>query len=292
MRKLLITGASGFLGWNLCAHAKKEWRVYGTVFSHPIEIPGCTHVPVDLTDAADLRCIFNEIKPDAVIHAAAVAQPDICEQNPESTDRINIEAAVNIAKLCADAAIPFVFTSSDLVFDGDHPPYSEKDPVSPIILYGEQKVKAEEQITSIYPSAAICRLPLMYGDPSPSSQSSLQPILNALLNNTSINLFSDQIRTPACANSIAKVLLLAIEKFHGIIHLGGKDRLSRYDFGVKVANYIGLDASPLKPVQQKETTMLVPRPLDVSFDSSLAFSKGYSPLPIFNEFKRLTCLRD
>lgn len=290
MKKLLITGASGFLGWTLCALAKNRWQVYGTVYSHPVDIPGCTSVSLNLTNEAGLKRSFKEIKPDAVIHTAAEAQPDTCERNPAETDRINIDAAVHLAELCAEAAVPFVFTSTDLVFDGEHPPYSEHDPLSPLMRYGEQKAKAEECIRSIYPSATICRMPLMYGDPSPASKGSLLPILTALKEKGSINLFSDQIRTPLCTNSAAKGLLHAINDFHGIIHLGGKDTVSRYEFGVKVAGYCGLDISPLKPVRQKETNLPVPRPIDVSFDSSLAFSKGFTPLTIEDEFKQLVCL--
>ncbi len=290
MKKLLITGASGFLGWNVCRHAKKEWRVFGTVNSHPVEIPGSTQIKVDLTDHSNLKRIFSEIKPDAVIHTAAVAQPDPCEQDPKTTDRINIEATGNIAGLCADTSTPFVFTSTDLVFDGENPPYSETDPIAPILRYGEQKAIAEERINTLYPSAAICRMPLMYGDPSPVLASSLQPILTALQEKISINLFTDQIRTPLSANSAAKGLLHAIDNFQGIIHLGGKNIVSRYEFGVKVANYCGLDNSPLHPVRQKETTLPVPRPIDVSLDSSLAFSKGFTPLTIDDEFKQIACL--
>ncbi len=290
MKKLLITGASGFLGWNLCAYAKKKWQVYGTVFSHPIEIPDCTTVSADLTSLPGCKRLFSEIKPDAVMHTAAEAQPDTCERNPAETDRINIDAAVHLAELCAEAAVPFVFTSTDLVFDGEHPPYAEHDPLSPLMRYGEQKAKAEERIRSIYPLAAICRMPLMYGDPSPASKGSLLPIFTALKEKGSINLFTDQIRTPLCTNSATKGLLHAINNFHGIIHLGGKDIVSRYDFGIKVANYCGLDPSPLTATLQKKTTLPVPRPIDVSLDSSLAFSRGFTPLTIEDEFKQLVCL--
>ncbi len=290
MKKLLITGASGFLGWNVCRHAKNNWQVFGTVFSNPVEIPGCKQISIDLTNFRDLKRAFNNIKPDAVIHTAAEAQPDPCEQNPEKTDRINIIATEHIAVLCADASIPFVFTSTDLVFDGEHPPYTESDPVSPILRYGEQKVYAEERIQTLFPAAAICRMPLMYGDPSPSSPGSLHPILTSLQNKKSINLFTDQIRTPLCTNSAAKGLLHAINNFQGIIHLGGNNIISRYEFGIKVANYCGLDKSPLLPVQQKETDLPVPRPIDVSLDSSLAFSMGFEPLTIEEEFKQIVCM--
>ncbi|MCC5621764.1 NAD-dependent epimerase/dehydratase family protein, partial [Nostoc sp. CHAB 5715] len=71
MKKLLITGASGFLGWHLCQLAKQEWEVYGTYFSHSLEIPGIKMLKVNLTDFQELQRIFSDVKPTAVIHTAA-----------------------------------------------------------------------------------------------------------------------------------------------------------------------------------------------------------------------------
>ena len=292
MKKLLITGGSGFLGWNLCGVAKESWDIFGTVFSHNIDIPGCIKVPVNLTDSNDLKKIFEEIKPDAVIHTAAESQPNSCQTNPDKSYRINVETSINIASLCADSNIPFVFTSTDLIFDGLNPPYSEENPVSPISIYGEQKVKAEIEILKLYPEAAICRMPLMFGDSSPASSSFLQPILSNLKDNNPITLFTDEYRTPANAYSTARGLVWAIENISGIIHLGGKERTSRYEFGIKVAEYCGFDKSLIKPILQKDIQMPAPRSPDVSLDSTMAFEMGYSPLPLLEEFKQLRCMNN
>ena len=146
MKKLLVTGSSGFLGWNLCQLAKEKWQVYGTHFFHRIEIPGVKQLPVDLTDFQELQRLFKEIKPDAVIHTAAQSQPNYCQTHPQESRTINVTASWNLAGLCADYSIPCAFTSTDLVFDGLNAPYRETDPVSPLSLYGEQKVMAEEGI--------------------------------------------------------------------------------------------------------------------------------------------------
>jgi dTDP-4-dehydrorhamnose reductase len=290
-KKLLITGGSGFLGWNLCRAAKESWEVFGTVFSHKTDIPGCRKVCVDITNYNALTKIFNEIKPDAVIHTAAESQPNYCQNNPYETYTINVQATISIAGLCADKNIPLAFTSSDLVFDGLNPPYSEKDPVSPVNTYGEQKVKAEIEIAKRYPRAAICRMPLMFGDPSPASNSFLQPILSNLKNGKQTTLFTDEYRTPASALTAAKGLLWAVDNFSGTIHLGGKERVSRFEFGIKVAEYCGFDKALIKPIFQKSISMPAPRSPDVSLDSSKAFKMGYSPLPLVEEFKCLSFMK-
>jgi dTDP-4-dehydrorhamnose reductase len=170
MKKLLVTGASGFLGWNLCQLAKPEWDVYGTYFSHPGEIPGVNLIKVDLRDFEEIKRIFHEIQPAAVIHMAAQSSPNFCQSHPIESHSINVTAAWNIAGLCADSSIPCVFTSTDLVFNGLNPPYRETDPVCPVSLYGEQKVIAEEGMLERYPLTAVCRMPLMFGMATPQPQ--------------------------------------------------------------------------------------------------------------------------
>ena len=84
MKKLLVTGASGFLGWNICRDAGKEWSIFGTVFSNPVEIAGVNIIKIDLTDYKALKILFNKIRPDAVIHTAAAANPNYCQENSKN----------------------------------------------------------------------------------------------------------------------------------------------------------------------------------------------------------------
>jgi dTDP-4-dehydrorhamnose reductase len=132
MKKLLVTGVSGFLGWNLAPLARQNWQVYGTYFSHSLEIAGINLCKIDLTDFLAIKKLFLEIKPDAVIHLAAQSQPNFCQKNLELSYQVNVTSTINLAKLSAEFQIPFLFTSTDLVFDGTNPPYQESDHVSPI----------------------------------------------------------------------------------------------------------------------------------------------------------------
>jgi dTDP-4-dehydrorhamnose reductase len=140
MKKLLVTGASGFLGWHLCQLAKQQWDVYSTYFSHTIEIPGVTMLKVDLRDFQALKQLFQQVQPSAIIHTAAQSSPNYCQAYTAESYAINVTTSLNLAGLCADYNIPYVFTSTDLVFNGLNPPYRETDSVSPVNAYGEQKV--------------------------------------------------------------------------------------------------------------------------------------------------------
>ena len=287
MKKLLVTGASGFLGWNLCQLAKPEWDVYGTYFSHPGEIPGVNLIKVDLRDFEEIKRIFHEIQPAAVIHMAAQSSPNFCQSHPIESHSINVTTACNIAGLCADSSIPCVFTSTDLVFNGLNPPYRETDPVCPVSLYGEQKVMAEEGMLERYPLSAVCRMPLMFGMAIPPATSFMQPFIKTLREGQELSLFTDEFRTPVSGKTAAQGLLLALEKVKGRIHLGGKERLSRYDFGRLLVEVLQLPETGLKKCRQKDVKMAAPRPPDVSLDSSMAFAMGYSPLSLREELEEL-----
>jgi dTDP-4-dehydrorhamnose reductase len=287
MKKLLVTGASGFLGWNLCQIAQSEWQVYGTYCSQPIEISGVSLQKVDLTNFQAMKHLFQAIQPDAIIHTAAQSSPNYCQSNPEASHLINVTAACNLAGLCADASIPCVFTSTDLVFNGLNPPYQETDPVCPINLYGEQKVLAELGMLARYPRTAVCRMPLMFGIAPPTATSFMQPFIQLLKAGKDLSLFTDEFRTPASGKTAAQGLLLALEKVQGYIHLGGKERISRYDFGRLLVEILELPATGLKSCQQQDVKMAAPRPPDVSLNSSKAFALGYTPLSIREELQAL-----
>jgi dTDP-4-dehydrorhamnose reductase len=286
MKKLLITGASGFLGWHLCQLAQQTWQVYGTYHAHSIEMPGTTLFAIDLTDFSALSDLFQTLQPDAVIHTAALSQPNLCQANPESSHRINVVAACDIAGLCADANIPCVFTSSELVFDGCNPPYREHDPVCPINLYGEQKVAAEAGMRQRYPDTTICRMPLMFGA-APTAPSFIQPFIERIRTGQVLNLFVDEVRTPVSGASAAQGLLLALQTAKGLLHLGGRERLSRYEFALILIEVLQLQDVKLNPCYQSDVPMAAPRAPDVSMDSSLAFSLGYAPGLVKDELESI-----
>jgi dTDP-4-dehydrorhamnose reductase len=277
MQKLLITGASGFLGWNLCQLARSQWQVHGIYDRQPIEIADINLHQIDLTNPNLVTAEIDRIAPDAIIHTAAAASPNFCQANPVQSYQINVTASQLLAKICAQTKIPFVFTSTDLVFDGTKSPYLETDPVSPINTYGEQKVAAEREILTANPQATICRMPLMFGIAPPTATSFIQPWIKSLSAGQSLQLFVDEFRTPVSAMTAARGLLMALQSAPGIMNLGGRERISRYEFGCLLAQVWGFDLSLLAPIYQQDLVMAAPRAADVALDSSKAISLGYNP---------------
>lgn len=233
-------------------------------------------VAVDLRNFATLKQVLQTVQPHAVIHAAAQARPHVCQAEPQATYAINVETSWNLADLCAGYQIPLLFISTDLVFDGQHPPYGESDPVSPINTYGEQKVAAELGMLERYPLTIIARMPLMFGV-VPHASSFIQPMIQTLQVGKPLQLFEDEFRTPVSGMDAARGILLALAKGQGCIHLGGKERLSRYDMGQQLVDCLGYPHALLAGCSQKDVSLSTPRPADVSLDSSLAFSLGYDP---------------
>jgi len=274
--KLLVTGVSGFLGWYVSRAAASTWTVIGTYHTHACSSAEFPTYSLNLTDRPAVEQFFQDLQPDAVIHLAAQSKPNVCQTDPAGSRAINVTASVHLANLCAEAEIPYVFTSTDLVFDGRNAPYTEADPVCPVSLYGEQKAEAEAEILRCYPRAVVCRMSLMYGA-VPTAPSFLQTFLAPLRQGQPMKLFTDEFRSPLSGRDAAKGLLLALAKAQGILHLGGGDRLSRYDFGLIMADVFNISPTLIQPCRQADVPMAAPRPADVSVDIGLARSLGFTP---------------
>ena len=293
---LLITGATGFLGQYLIAAARKRWRVAGTFHRTRREdaerlLTGVDSGKIDLTDFRDVRDMLDAVRPKAVIHTAALADPNYCEQHPEESLRVNLQATLNLAGLCGDRGIPFVFTSTDLVFDGTRAPYAEDGPVSPLNLYGEHKALAEQAALDRYGEAAICRMPLLFGFSANGRVPFFQRMAGEFQAGRPMTLFGDEVRTPVSGAVAAAGLLLVaasgmddttlnpreIERVRGILHLGGRESLSRYAMGLQMLDILGLPPTLAEPISFRDVPAVAARAADVSLDSSRAYALGYDP---------------
>jgi len=285
--KLLITGASGLLGEALCHAAMENWSVTGTHRRHPLRIPGVSAARVDLRDNAKVCALFAAIDPQAVIHAAAIAQPDACEKEPQSSAAVNVQLPELLAGLCADRKIPFVFTSTDLVFDGRQAPYDETRPVNPVCIYGRQKAQAEKAVAERYADALVCRLPLMFGVTTQSLNNFTSQMLMAMHQGRPVHLFTDEFRTPVDNLSVARGLLTVLGQTRGLLHMGGRTRVSRYTLGTMMAEHLGIAPGLLKPVTIESYALSVARSPDCTLDSRMAYRLGYDPMPLSDAVKRV-----
>jgi len=292
VNKILVTGASGFLGWNVCCAARASCDVYGVYYSHQLTIDNVTMVRTNMTDEHEMRSMFERIRPDAVIHCAAIADPNTCERDPALSHCVNVEASVRLARMCKETGAAMVFVSTDLVFDGEHAPYAETDATTPVSVYGRHKLEAENSIREIYADVTVCRVPVMFGDPCPCSKSFIQPLIANLTQNKEITLFTDEYRSPVSGKTAAQALLCALLHRGETFHCGGRQRISRFDFGLLLCKAIGVDESLIKPVLQKDVVSAAKRPRDVSLVSDKIYALGYDPAGLEDQLAELLCVKD
>ena len=288
MKKLLVTGTSGFLGWYVTQHLQTTWKIIGTYqrnrfSSDKIE----TMLRLDLKDTSLLRRCIEHAKPDAILHLAALSSPNSCELQPDLSYRINVVGSLSLAEICEKKSIPMIFVSTDLVFDGKKAPYTEIDDTNAICVYGQHKSQVEKEILTKYPNVAIARLPLMFGLPKWGSNF-LVDWLQALQNGKQIRCFVDEYRTANSGRSIAEGLFLLLQQQEkGIFHFGSNERLSRYEFALKVAEVFNMDKNLILPIKQADIEMPAPRPHDVSLQNEKMIQLGYHVSNVIDELKFL-----
>jgi dTDP-4-dehydrorhamnose reductase len=217
-----------------------------------------------------MQSVFEWARPYVVIHAAAIGSVDFAERNREETKKINVGGTEVVIELCQIFKSRLIYISSNAVFDGRTPLYSEASPVNPINYYGQLKVDAENVVRKSGIPWAIMRPILMYGWPYPGERDN--PVVwwvNSLKNSKPIKVVDNVLSKPLPAWSGADVLWALIQQNRtGIYHAAGRDHISLYGFALLTAEVFGLDASLITPVPDSYFPEIAPRPQDTSFDTT------------------------
>ncbi|MDZ7263238.1 MAG: SDR family oxidoreductase [candidate division KSB1 bacterium] len=270
-KRLLITGGSGFVGGHLLLQAQPRYEIHATHLNHELASKGAIGHKIDLANAKQLEQLLAAIKPDVIIHTAAISQPDMCEQDQKRTHLVNVVTTEILARWSAEHGKRLIFTSTDMVFDGQRGMYAESDPPSPISAYARSKVAAEKVLQQYHQNWVIARVALVYGLGLLHPTSFFEKMLLDLKAGKTVTLFYDQYRSPILVNNLATALLeLAEHHFVGIIHLGGTERISRWEFGLKVCEIFQLPNQNLVKKSMDDFPAIAPRPRDISFVCELA----------------------
>ena len=268
--KLLITGASGLLGTKLCEIAlRKNHEVYSAYSQHR-PLYG-TPVKLDILDLKAEQQILDKIKPQGVVHAAALTDVDKCEMEKELAWKTNVEATTNLVRLCKEHDAYLVYVSTDYVFDGEKGTYKEMDDPAPINHYGLTKLKGEEAVQTL-DKYCIARGSVIYGStPATGKTNFALWLLDKLRKKEEVKIITDQWNSPTLNVSMAEMILQILEKrVNGIFHLAGATRLSRYEFAEHLAETFDLDPKYIKPVQSEHIKWIAKRPKDSSLDVNKA----------------------
>jgi dTDP-4-dehydrorhamnose reductase len=281
MARILITGASGFLGGHLAAAAASAGEDVTAAFHarRPEKGLPMRWMQLDLEDEQGTIETVRSARPQIVVHAAAMAKPDDCAREPEKAERVNTGGSRAVARACAAVGARLVLVSTDLVFDGGAPPYAEDAPVRPLSLYGRTKLLAERAVLEGVPDAAAARVTLLYGRPAIGGSSFSETLRTSWEAGKTTALFTNQYRTMiGGANLAAALLELAHSEFRGLIHIGGAERISRLEFGLRLAARLGVDPALIRPAVMADYSPPALRPADVSLEIGLARRVLRTPL--------------
>lgn len=261
--RIIITGATGLLGSELVEHFSKTDEV----------IPLRGSKDIDIMDFMAVSKMASEIKPELIIHSAAVRDLDACEQNPEETYLINTLGTRNILNASRKTKATFVYISSNSVFDGEKEnSYTEFDETNPISVYGKSKLKAENEVKAFGIPHFIFRVPYLFGREGHTDRNYIVKIITALKARKPLVLASDQKDNPTYVKDLAHVIDRVVKsEAYGTYHLGNKGTATKYEFGVEIAKYKGLEyENILIPKNISDMNRSAPRPRNTTL-STLAF---------------------
>lgn len=252
MRRVLITGGSGFLGGALLRSLPPGWEAHTTRRSNPVS--GAVVHDCDLSDRAATLGVWDRVRPEVVIHTA---------YSTSHGERDIREATVNVVDACAASGAALLHMSSDVVLDGEHAPYDESADPRPVHEYGRLKAMAEGYVLQRLPDAAVVRTSLI------TSFHPLDPrsawVAAGLRGEIPLTLFADELRCPAEVGDLARQLwelvLLPESERGGVWHLAGPEALSRYALGILIAATLRLPPDRLRWGTSRDSPD--PRPRDL-----------------------------
>ncbi|MEO6807660.1 MAG: SDR family oxidoreductase [Isosphaeraceae bacterium] len=266
--RVLLTGASGQLGSYLVdrlrttGHDLIAWS--GTTLG---ERAGVVLKPVNLADPEAIDLALEDANPELILHAAALSSPDAVRLDPDGGQAVNVRATEHLADWCRRHNRRLVYTSTDLVFDGNRPWNQEDDPAEPILAYGRTKLQGEPAVLAT-PFGLVARLSLLFGPSQTGQPSYFDHTIDGLRRGQTQTLLEDEFRTPLhYANAADLLVRLAESSATGLVHVGGPERVSRFDLIRRVAARLGFDPGLVLANRRADLNLPEVRPADVSLDT-------------------------
>jgi dTDP-4-dehydrorhamnose reductase len=274
--KVLITGASGLLGKSLIETAPNNCELSATYnANYQQHTDKTTWYNLNVRSRSDVFDRFDLIKPNIVIHCAAIGSVDYSEDHYDETREVNVTGLKHIVDAANGYKSKVVYISTNAVYSGKKPPYGEKSALEPVNAYGVIKREAEQLVRDIAKKWLIFRPFMLYGWPNQGGRTNWAVKIIGDLRDSkkSLSLVDDVVWMPTyaldCAETIWK-LLFQKEINHEIFNVAAPERATLYQFGLKVCEVFGLEKNLLKPVQSEYfsvgTGVAAKRPKDTSYD--------------------------
>ena len=296
MKKVLITGGSGLLGQYLNLAIKEKFSIFTTFKENPGNCGNFPSSTIDIRNEDKVKILFDKVKPDVVIHSAAITNPVPNEsQTAKDYFETNVTATKNIAELCKQRKSKLIYISTDLVYAGYRGSFLKEDAkLIPATLYAETKLMGEQKVKEVTYNYLILRTSLLYGLGLNHSRCHFQNMFDDLKNKKPTKLFINQFRTPISLNDASRIIVeLASTEIKGeVINVGGLERVSRFELGEILCSLAELDKNLIQKISSDEIPNY-PKVEDVSLNIEKLQSLGIKPRTIQeNIVKMIKRLKD
>lgn len=264
--KIAITGASGMLGTELVSLLSKSHKIFATSRNKGIEKKNIEWDCFDLTDFELLDIWLKKIKPDIVIHCAAIVDVDFCEDNFDLATSIHVKTTELIARYMKFNKGRLIYISTDSVFDGKKKnSYKEIDMTNPLNVYAKTKLQGEKFAISIA-NGLVLRTNII-GLRVNKHNSFAEWIFDKLIQSSSLNLFHDVYFSPISVQELSIIINRIIQKpIYGLYHCGSSDTISKYQFGKKISEIFRLSDSKINKISIDSLNFKAKRPKNMSLN--------------------------
>jgi len=270
MKRILICGSNGLFGQRLALmlSSQTEYEVLNTsrkrsfVFDDRL----FDYTQLDITKKGDVKSLVSSFHPTTIINAAAAADVDWCELHREDAWKINVVGVEHLIEAARKVGARLIHISTDYIFDGTHGPYSEDDKPNPISYYGKSKLASENAVRIAGIPYTIFRTIVLYGTGIGVRDNFPTWVVKNLRACRTIRCSEDQFSNPTHVNDLAFAAVKGFElNRDGLYHICGSERVSRFQFAVRTAEFFGLDAGLIQRVKSSDLTQTAPRPLVTGF---------------------------
>lgn len=279
----LITGSNGLLGQNIVNLLLKTNASFLAVSKGENRNPELigNYVSLDLTTEEEIQELSSKFSPKYIINTAALTNVDLCEDEKELCDVLNVRAVESLLSWAETSQSKLVHLSTDFIFDGENGPYEEEDKPNPLSYYGKSKLDSERVLLeSNYKNWSILRTIIVYGVvPNMSRSNIVIWAIGALLKGDEMNIVNDQFRSPTYAEDLALACLAVCEKDEkGIFHVSGPEVYSIYDFVKSIADVLNVSSDMVKAISSTTLNQKAHRPPKTGFSNQKAKERlDYNP---------------
>ena len=283
MKKVVFFGGSGLLAVNWAKKICLDYEVYLIMHKRKIQLPEVNVMHFNENFDASFNDFILSLKPDLIVNCAALTNVDLCESNPLMANDINTELPKKLAFISKKVKAKFIHISTDHLFDGKKKIYSEQDQVNPLNQYAKTKAAAEKEVLSIDENALIVRTNF-YGWGLSYRKSFSDFILEGLRDKTDLQLFNDVYYSPIYIGELVRLIHLALEKnCAGLYNIVGSETISKYDFGIAIAEVFGLSKKSIYSSFIERKKGLVLRPKNMALSNEKLLKKLNQPILTLKE---------